>query len=197
MEGPIDEDQDGEAEQESDDRREHDEHRDLLKAGGDQGMPPRAPYGGPSHPPDQGVRRARGQAEVPGDHVPYDGSHQSGEDDRVCEDPLIDHILGDRAGHRRSEDQECREVEERGPRDSQSRREDARRDDRRDRVGRVVEPVEEVERQGNGDDGHEREVHQAYLRAMDSTVFAMSWQRSMACSMFFKMSFHFRTSIAL
>src|SRR6266545_5363794 len=72
---------------------------------------------------------------------------------------LIDHVLGDRAGHGRSEDQECGEVEERSPYHGQPWRQDASRDDRRDGVGRVVEPVEEIERQGHGDDRHEREVH--------------------------------------
>ena len=47
------------------------------------------------HPSDESVTRARGDAEVPGDHVPEDGAGQSGEDHRDGHRVLVDDPLGD------------------------------------------------------------------------------------------------------
>src|SRR5205809_556697 len=63
-----------------------------------------------------------------------------------------DDALADRRGHLRLEEQERDEVEERGPHHGVVRLQHARRDDRGDRVRRVVEAVDEVEAEGQRDD---------------------------------------------
>src|SRR5262245_62641333 len=67
--------------------------------------------------------------------------------------------LADRARDVRLEDQERAEVEERGPDDRVARRQDPRRDYRRDRVGGVVESVDEVERERHQDDAGDCQRH--------------------------------------
>ena len=147
VEHPVDQHHEREAEQQPHHRRQHDEDRDLLEAARDQGPPPRARHRRAGHRADDRVRGARGKTEPPRDDVPGDRADETGEDHGVREHGRFHDICRDRGGDRGPEDQERREVEERGPRHRLLRREHARRDDGRDRVRRVVEAVEEVERQ--------------------------------------------------
>ena len=103
-------------------------------------------------------------------------------------------------GNGGAEDQERNEVPYGGPGHRKPGRENPCRHDRSDRVGRVVEAVDEVKRQSNKDDDYrfETEVeHQLCLREIVSIVFATSSKRSMPCSICSMISFHLRTSIAL
>ena len=96
--------------------------------------------------PDEGVRRAGGKAQIPGREVPGDRPEEGGHDqlDRGVDDQARDGVRDLAA-----EDDHCHdgagEVEHRGEDDRRSRGQRAGRDRGRDGVGRVVEPVGEVE----------------------------------------------------
>ena len=65
--------------------------------------------------------------------------------------PALDDARPDRLRHVQPEYRERDEIEERGPDDRGLRPQHARRHDGRDRVGRVVKPVQEVEQQRDRD----------------------------------------------
>src|SRR5215213_407569 len=111
--------------------------------------------------PEERVRRAGGQPEVPGHQVPHDGADEPREDHDGVDEGLVDQSAGDglsdldrqeRPGH----------VQAGGDRDGGPGPEGARRDGCGHGVGRVVETVGEVEGQGGqyDDDHHDqRDVH--------------------------------------
>src|SRR6267143_2096777 len=68
-----------------------------------------------------------------------------------AEDVRVDDSLANRFCNRIRDEDHPDEVTDRGHRDRLRRREDLRRDDCRDRVRRVVKPVEEVEQEDNED----------------------------------------------
>jgi len=68
------------------------------------------------------------------------------------DDALIDHAAADRLRHRDVPHEERREVERRGPEDGGERAQDPGPDDRGDGIRRIVEPVAEVEDEGDRDD---------------------------------------------
>ena len=79
--------------------------------------------------------------------------------------------VGDRRRHRGAEDEEGEEVERGRPHHGRERRQHPGRDDGRDRVGGVVETVDEVEQQGDRDDEPEQDVghRQACFTAIVAT----------------------------
>ena len=107
---------------------------------------------------EQGVRRARGQAEQPGEHVPGDRADQAREDQRQ-ERVRIDLILADHAVRDGLGDlgrqERADEVQDGGQQHGDLGLERPGRDGRGHRVGRVVEAVREVEEQRQHDDQHD------------------------------------------
>jgi hypothetical protein len=77
----------------------------------------------------------------------------------------VDHAGADGLRDRGAERERGDEVEEGGPRHRVARREDARRDDGRDRVRGVVEAVDEVEDQRHGDQHDHRDESGIHRRA--------------------------------
>ena len=102
-------------------------------------------------PADQRVRTGRGNPERPGDQVPDDGAHQRREDHGGIDDARFDDAGADRIGDVEPEHQEGDEIEEGGPEHRILRAQHPRRHDRCDRIGGVVQPVEEVEQQRDRD----------------------------------------------
>ena len=120
----------------------------------------------PSRPPIKGVAGRGGDAEHPGEDVPDDRADQSREDHRGGDDLHVDDALADRVGDVEPEEEEGDEVEEGGPGDRELRAEHAGRYHRRDRIGGVVQAVQEIEQQGDADQGDQQgkgelPVHQA------------------------------------
>ena len=80
--------------------------------------------------------------------VPQDRPGKGAENHRRVDDRRIDDPLADGLRDMKADEQEGDEVEESRPGDRHLRREDARRDHGRDRIGRVVQAVDEIEREG-------------------------------------------------
>jgi hypothetical protein len=97
------------------------------------------------------VRAARRDAEGPGDEVPGDRAGKCTEYDARVDDIGRHDADPDRLRHVRAEHQEGDEIEEGGPYDRLLRPQHPRGDDGGDRVRRVVQAVEEVERQRDHD----------------------------------------------
>ena len=139
-----------EGQEEAGQRREHD--RGPVLATTVQTIAPRGlRQPGPEQPADQGVRAARRDAQPPGDHVPGDGAHERAEDHVRVDDVRGDDAGADRLRHVQAEEQEGDEVEKRRERHRLQRPQHARRDHGCDRVCCVVEAVEEIEQEGDGD----------------------------------------------
>jgi hypothetical protein len=116
---------------------------------------------------DQRVARRGWDAGQPGDDVPGDRAGERAEHQPVGDLGDVDDAGADGLGHVQAEEDEGHEVEERGPGDGVAGAQHARGDDGGDRVGRVVQAVQEVERQRDGDQQPEREgggVHQGAAR---------------------------------
>src|SRR5215208_1994450 len=129
------------------------------------------------------MRGGAGQAQVPGDKVPYDRTQQPTQDDVGIYDADIDQPLADGLCHR-SADHECgNEVEERRPHHRHSGLEHPGGNDSCNGVGAVVKAIDEVEDQRNSDDDEDIQnvvIHaQACLMEMDSSTFPASsiWSR--------------------
>ena len=105
----------------------------------------------PTKSPDQGVRTAGRYPQSPGDQVPDDGAHQGGEDHLRIDDAGLDDPGADGIGDVKPEHQEGDEIEERRPQHRVLRPQHPGRYDGRNRVGGVVQPVEEVEQQRDCD----------------------------------------------
>ncbi len=140
-----------------DQRRQHDlaQHHaeiDRLQARAHQGRADEAA--------EQGVRRTRGQAQQPRQHVPGDRADKPREDDRqeVQRRDLLfaDDAVRDGLGHLGRQER-ADEVEARREHDGHLGLERPGRDRRRHRVRGVVEPVGEVEEQCQRDDQHDDE----------------------------------------
>jgi len=102
---------------------------------------------------DQRVGRGVRQAEGPGPEIPEDGREEQREDHRVAgsrsdvQDQLHRQQRHDGVGHRARGEHHAEEVEEARPDHRHERRHRARVDHRGDRVGGVVESVDEFEGQ--------------------------------------------------
>ncbi len=96
-------------------------------------------------PPDQGVRTGGRDAQCPGDQVPDDGADQRRKNNLGVDHARFDDAGADGVGHVESEHREGDEIEERGPEHRVLRPQHPGRHNRRDRVGGVVQAVEEVE----------------------------------------------------
>jgi hypothetical protein len=151
--------------------------------------PPKPTFATPGahEPADERVRGRRGQAEIPCDGVPRDGAHERAEDHVVVDDLRVDDALADRGGHLQVEDEDRDEVEERGEGDRVVRLQHAGGDDRGDGIRRVVQPVHEVEQQGEGDEEDQHphpdlEPGHEFSSEMPSARFATSSQRSVMAS---------------
>ena len=79
------------------------------------------------------------------------------EDHRGGDDVGVDDPLADRVGDGMAEEQEGDEVEEGGPDHRHLRAQHAGRDHGRDRIGGVVQAVQEIEQQGDADQGDDGE----------------------------------------
>ena len=105
---------------------------------------------------DERVRARGWDAADPGDDVPDDRAHERAEHHPGVDDARLDDALADRLGDVEAEEQEGDEVEERRPQHRVARAQHARRDDGRDRVRGVVQPVQEIEQQGDEDQPDEQ-----------------------------------------
>ncbi len=117
---------------------------------------------------DQGVRTGGRNAQSPGDQVPDDGADQGGEYHLRIDDAGFDDAGADGVRDVEPEHQEGDEIEERRPQHRILRPQHPGRDDGRDRVGGVVQSVEEVEQQRDCDQSDQnrktkRGVHCAAL----------------------------------
>ena len=172
LEDPQDRDHQQEPERHPDQRRQHDEDECLGPAGDDDRAETRLGDRRSRVAADERVRGTGRQAVIPGDQVPDDRAREAGKDDREGHHVEIDQPLAHRLGDRGAEREGGDEIEERRPDDRLARSEDARRDDRRDRIRGVVEPVDVVEGQRDEDQrdyGEEIGVHR--LRVLDDDAF--------------------------
>src|SRR5690349_6605226 len=100
------------------------------------------------------MRAAGGDTGPPDAQVPRDGTLESREDHARANHPRINDASADRLGDMQAEEQESDEVEEGSPKDGRAGRQNARRHDRGNRIGGVMQPVEEVENEGEGDEAN-------------------------------------------
>src|SRR5258705_12604166 len=81
---------------EADERAEDDEENDATPfAGEDKHAKARLGDGRAGDAGDQGVGRAGGQSQEPGDDVPDDGADEAAHDDVDIDDGRVDEIFGD------------------------------------------------------------------------------------------------------
>ena len=99
----------------------------------------------PARPPISAWLLLDGMPSAPRDDVPDDRPGQRAEDHAAVDDAGAHDARPDRLRHVQPEHRERDEIEERGPDDRRLRTQDARRHDGRDRVGRVVQAVQEIE----------------------------------------------------
>ena len=151
-EDPMDRDHEAQPEDQTNEWRKKNEDDRLGPAAGNDRPKPGLRDRRAGITADEGVRRTRRQAGIPGDQIPDDRADQAGEYHRECHDVDVDHARADRLGDGSAERERCDEVEEGGPDDRLAGREDTRRNDRGDRVRRVVEAVDIIEEQRDGDD---------------------------------------------
>src|SRR5439155_6705846 len=109
---------------------------------------------------DQGMGRAGGQAENPGNDIPDDGADESAGDDVDVDEFVVHHVIGNGAGDFGAENKCGDEVEDGGPENGLSGREHAGGDDGGNGVGGIVEAVEKVKDEGDEDEGDD-EVDEA------------------------------------
>ena len=110
---------------------------------------------GAGKPADQGMRAARRNAEPPGQQIPADGAHEGAEYDRRVDDLGGDDSRPDGLRDVQPEHHEGDEIEERRPRHGILRRQHPGRHHRCNRVGGIMQPVQEVERQRDRNQGDE------------------------------------------
>ena len=119
------------------------------------------------------MRAARGNAHRPGDDVPGDGADQGAEYHARVDDVGIDDSSADRLRHMRPKDEKCDEIEERGPGHGVLRPQHARRYDRGDRIGRIVQPIEKIERERHhdqSDQDRKREANGIHVKLFRSRL---------------------------
>lgn len=182
-EQPGDDQHQQQRQNEADARRHDDGAGRLQQALPDDGTETGLGQAGADETADERVRGTRWDAEDPGNDVPGDGAHQRREDHLRRDDTRIDDAGSERFGDVQPEEEEGDEVEERRPEDRILRPEHAGRYDGCDGIGRVVQPVEEVEEKRDGDEPHEqregeRRIHQTFSITMPLISFATSSKRS-------------------
>src|SRR5688572_11642885 len=124
-----------------------------------------------------------GEPQIPGDEVPGDGAEQPAQDDVGVDDADIDQAFADRLCHRSAHGERGNEVEERCPDHRDPRSEHPGGNDSGYRVGAVVKTIDEIEDQGDCNDGEDVpnivSHAQACLMEMDSSTFPASsmWSR--------------------
>ena len=160
-EGPERREHHQEPEHEADQRREHHEQADLEQPRRDERHEPRLDHGGARQPADQRVRRTGRQPPIPCDQVPADRADEGGQDHPRIHDVRAHDAPAHRGRHVHAEAEGGDEVEDGGPHHGLERRQDPRRHHGGDRVGRVVEAVDEVEEEGDGDDEDDERRHGA------------------------------------
>jgi hypothetical protein len=105
------------------------------------------------------MRAARRNAQPPGHDIPSNGAHKCAEDHLRIDDIGSDDPGADGLGNVQAKEQKGDEIEERRPNDGIVGAQDPRRDDRRDRVGSVVQSIEKIESQRDRDEtNNERKV---------------------------------------
>ncbi len=124
------------------------------------------------------MRRGRRQTQVPGYQIPEDGAEEGAQHDTGIHDTGIDEPLANRLGYCRADHEGGRKVEEGGPNHRDARSQDPGGDHCGNGVGAVVEPVDEIEREGDRDDDQNVDdvvAHaQACLMEMDSSTLPTS-----------------------
>src|SRR5699024_10425062 len=97
-------------------------------------------------------------------------------------DDVARHLASNVVVNVRLEQKERCEVEERGPSNRDANAQHTRRDDRRNRDGGVVTPVDERAKEHERDDRDQGDQHQVYSKTTPSRALATSSQRSVAAS---------------
>jgi hypothetical protein len=144
---PVDDHHDELREHESEEWRDDDADRRDAQSAVDHGAEAGLRDGGAGQPADQRVAAARGNPQVPREHVPDDRAGQRAEDDAAIDDARVHDPGADRLRHVQTEHRERDEVEERRPGNGDLRAQHARCDHGGDRVRRVVQAVQEVEQE--------------------------------------------------
>src|SRR5438270_1669348 len=181
MEDPRDGDHEREADNEADERRQHNKHKRrhpfFAESGKctddrpvelgltDQNLPSGASDAGSGKAADEGVRRGGWKSPPPGEQVPDNGAGESRQDDVLRDLFGIDQAAADGLGDGGAEDEGGDKVEDRGPDDGPSRGKHAGGDDGSDAVGGVMKAVDEVEgkRDQDGDKNQQSAQVQGYL----------------------------------
>ncbi len=142
-------------------RREDDRDQRLVEPIPLDSGEARMGHSGSDDPANQGMARRGGQALEPRDDVPEHRSDQRPEHHGRSHQVLVDQALADRVGDlvqlRHGEREKISsEVEESGECHGLRGAQQARGDDRRDRIGGIVQPVQEVERERDGDEANQQ-----------------------------------------
>ena len=113
---------------------------------------------------EEGVGRAGGQTEQPGQHIPDDGAHEAGKDDLGSNGepivPFVDQAAGNRGGDLGGKEG-THQVQDRGQGHCRLGLNGAGGDRGCHGIGRIVKPVREIKEQsqGNHQDNDECEIH--------------------------------------
>ena len=121
VDGPHHPDRQEHPERQPEQRGQDDEHADRPQPGRDEHVEAALGDGGAGDAADEGVRRARREAEVERDQVPSDGPDEPGEHHADREHVGVDDAGGDRRRDDRAEHEEGDEVEHRRPDDREPR----------------------------------------------------------------------------
>jgi hypothetical protein len=151
-------------EEETQERGEDQDGDDVEKALPDNSGGSVGNQDGTHHPSHESVGRAGGEAEIPRDEVPADGSDESGHNERHGElhrlwikGGDIHNVLPDRFRDRRSEEQGAAEFTDRRQEQSFPWRKGPGGNDGGHDIGRIVKPVGVIKEKGepNNDNGDE------------------------------------------
>ena len=140
------------AKQEAQQGRHEDERHCLQNAGGHQSTRTGLGNHRTHDAADEGVRRAAGNAVVPGDDVPGDGTYEGAKHHVRIHHARLHDALAHRSRHAEVEHKNRDEVEECREQHCLRRLEHTSGDHRGNRVGRIVEPVHEVEQERQRDE---------------------------------------------
>src|ERR1700682_1286738 len=108
------------------------------------------------------MRARRRYAKSPSQQIPTYRAHQCAEDYTIVDDIGPDYPRSDGLGDIQAKEQKGDEVEEGGPKHRILRTQDPGRDNRCDGVRRIVQAIEKIERQSDGNQPNEikkRAVH--------------------------------------
>jgi len=98
------------------------------------------------HPTHQGVRRTCGQPEIPRDYIPAAGAYKRPEDYTLINDRYINDPFTDGIGYMKPEKKKGHKIKKRRPDNGQAGGEDPGRDNRSDRIRRIMKAVQEIKR---------------------------------------------------